>query len=401
MRIEVEECGLRLRDAGCGWVNRKWRRTQVVGLNRGVSLEGSAAFTTSMRGGRFGSGDKGRGNDATAGAQGFQVGPEGGGDKLAEGGSTRAVRGVGGFNKVKGSQKVIARVGEMDGVCPSNVLGGVGGSGGGKLNSGAVLDHAVFGSGIFVPEGPPALVLFREGLVGGGAGQEVTIEVTWRAGGCFSLRKVDLNEGKLGAEGCLESVGDEEESVEGVPDGGEEGSRSRGSGEGWVEFDGCSGGGDGWCCREVRGRGKWGLLEWGSRLGRGRGSSGGWGLVVGVKEVLVVGVATQWPAQLDGKLRDMKVQEPLIRAVLRGTRPEGGGQELKPTSVEFQGGPVGGEQPFDFVGSMREGFGDHERPAAVVAELINLSSAGVAVDLDAARDDIADLVGDESASGVG
>ena len=64
----------------------------------------------------------------------------------------------------------------------------------------------------------------------------------------------------------MESVGDEEESVEGVPDGGEEVSGSGGSGEGWVEFDGCSGGGDGWCCREIRGRGKWGLLEWGSRL---------------------------------------------------------------------------------------------------------------------------------------
>ena len=116
---------------------------------------------------------------------------------------------------------------------------------------------------------------------------------------------------------------------------------------------------------------------------------------------MVVGVATQWPAQLDGKLRDMKVQEPLIRAVLRGTGPEGGGQELKPASVEFQGRPVGGEQPFDFVGSMREGFGDHKGPTAVVAELVNLSSAGVAVDLDAARDDIADLVGDKSAGGVG
>ena len=121
----------------------------------------------------------------------------------------------------------------MDGVRPSNVLGGVGGSGGRKLNAGAVFDHAVFGRGVFMPKGPPTLVLFREGLVGGGAGQEVAVEVACRAGSCFSLQEVDLNKGKLGAEGCLESVGNEEEFVKGVLDGGEEV-----SGAGAVEREG-------------------------------------------------------------------------------------------------------------------------------------------------------------------
>ena len=182
-------------------MNRKWRRAQVVGLNRGVSLEGSAAFTTSIRGGGSGGGDKGRRNDTTAGTQSFQLGPEGGRDKLAEGRGTRAIRGIGGFDKVKGSQKVVARVGEVDGVSPSNVFGGVGGSGRGKLDAGAVFNHAVCGSGVFVPEGPPALVLFREGVVSGGAGQEMAVEVASGAGGCVSLQEVNLNEGKLGAEG--------------------------------------------------------------------------------------------------------------------------------------------------------------------------------------------------------
>ena len=205
------------------WLDgRKWHKTQVVGLNMGVSLEGSAAFTTGTRGGGFGCGDKGGRDDTTTGTQSFQLGPEGGRDKLAEGRGTRAIRGIRGFNKVKGSQKIVARVGEVDGVSPSNVSGGVGGSGRGKLDAGAVFNHAVCGSGVFVPEGPPALVLFREGFVSGGAGQEVAVEVASGAGGCISLQEVHLNEGELGAEGCLESVSNEEEFVGGSLDGGEE-----------------------------------------------------------------------------------------------------------------------------------------------------------------------------------
>ena len=69
--------------------------------------------------------------------------------------------------------------------------------------------------------------------------------------------------------------------------------------------------------------------------------------------------------------------------------------------MEFQGRFVGREQPFDFIGSMGKGVGDHKGPAAVVAELVHLSCAGIAVDLDAAGDDVADLVGDELAGGVG
>ena len=69
--------------------------------------------------------------------------------------------------------------------------------------------------------------------------------------------------------------------------------------------------------------------------------------------------------------------------------------------VEFQGRPVGGEQPFDFIGSMREGFGDHEGAVAVVAELVHLSGAGIAVDFDTARDNVTNLAGDKFAGGVG
>ena len=86
-------------------------------------------------------------------------------------------------------------------VCASNVLGGVGGSDGRKLNSGAVFNHAILGSGVFVPEGLPALVLLGKGFVGRGAGQEVAVEVACRAGSGFSMQEVDLNKGKLGAEG--------------------------------------------------------------------------------------------------------------------------------------------------------------------------------------------------------
>ena len=97
----------------------------------------------------------------------------------------------------------------------------------------------------------------------------------------------------------------------------------------------------------------------------------------------------------------MKVKEPLVGPILRSTGPQGGGQKLKPMSVEFQGRPVGGEQPFAFIGSVREGFDDHKGPAAVVAELVHLSGAGIAVDLDAARDNVANLAGDKFAGGVG
>ena len=124
----------------------------------------------------------------------------------------------------------------------------------------------------------------------------------------------------------MESVGDEEEFVGGGLDGGEEISGCRGGGEGGVKFNGCGGGGDGRWLREGRRRRKWGLLEWGSGLGRRGGSGRGWGLVVEVEEVLVVRVAAQGTAQLDGELGDMEVKEALVRAVLRGTGPEGGGQ---------------------------------------------------------------------------
>ena len=162
------------------------------------------------------------------------MGPEGGGDELAEGGGTRAIRGGRGVDKVKWSQEIVARVREVDGVGPGNVFGGVRGGGGRELNTGAVLDDIVGGDGVFVPKGPPALVLFREGLVGTGRGKEVAVKVAGREVGSGGLRQIHLDKGKLGTKGCLESVGNEEQFVFGVVDGGEEVCWGRCFGEGGI-----------------------------------------------------------------------------------------------------------------------------------------------------------------------
>ena len=212
--MKFAECGMR--DTQSGWRHRLWGSTGML------ELEGSAAFTTSTGGGGFGSGCKGRGNDAAARAQGFELRPQGGRNKLAEGGCAGAIGCVCGVNKVKWSKEVVARVSQVDGVRPGNVLGGIRGGGGRELDAGAIFNDAIRGGSVFVPQRPPAAVLFREGFVSRGAGEEVAVEVARGKAGSFGLREVHLDQSKFGSEGSLEAVGNEEEFVSGVGDGGEE-----------------------------------------------------------------------------------------------------------------------------------------------------------------------------------
>ena len=217
MRNEVlrfAECGMR--EAQSGWSHRLWGSTGML------ELEGSAAFTTGLGGGGFGSGNEGRGDNATARTQSLQLGPQRGRDELAEGGSAGAIRCISWVDEIKWPKEVVAGVGQVDGVGPGNVFGRVRGGGGWELNSGAIFNDAVGGHSVFVPQRPPAAMLFREGSVSSREGEEVAVEVArGKVGGC-SLREVDLDKGELGAEGGLEAVGDEEEFVGGVGDGGEE-----------------------------------------------------------------------------------------------------------------------------------------------------------------------------------
>ena len=134
---------------------------------------------------------------------------------------------------------------------------------------------------------------------------------------------------------------------------------------------------------------------------RGGGSGGGWGLISGVEEVVVVGITTQGTAQCNWKFRHMHVEEPLIRAIQGGAGPEGGRHEGEPSAMEFQGGSVGEVQPLDFVGGVGEGFRNDKGSAAIEAQLANPFNAGIALYLDFGRDNVTHFVGDQIAGGVG
>ena len=230
-----------MEDGSC----REWLGVQDVGHNWASSLEGSATLTTGMGRGGFGGGGEGRRDDAATGTHSFQGGPKGWGNKLAKGGGAGTIGCLRGLNKIKGSKEVISRVGEVDGVGPGNVLGGIRGGGGWELDAGAVLYHIVGGGGVLVPQRPPTPVLFREGSVSSGEGEEVAVEVASGKVGSLGLREVYLDESKLGAEGSLKAVGNEEELVGGGGDGGEDVGGRRGVGEGIIKFEG-RGGEVGW-----------------------------------------------------------------------------------------------------------------------------------------------------------
>ena len=133
----------------------------------------------------------------------------------------------------------------------------------------------------------------------------------------------------------------------------------------------------------------------------GSGGSKGWGLISGVKEVVVVRITTQGTAQLNREFRNMHVKESLIRAIQWCARPKGWRHEGEPPAMELQGGTVGRVQPFDFVVGVWEGLCDNKGSAAVKAQFANSFGAGIALDLDLSRDNVTNFEGNQVAGGVG
>ena len=81
-------------------------------------------------------------------------------DKLTVGWCPRTICGFGGFGEVKWAAEEAVGVGKTDGVGPGDVSGGIGCDGRMEFDAFLVFDDAILGSAVFVPEGPPATVLF-------------------------------------------------------------------------------------------------------------------------------------------------------------------------------------------------------------------------------------------------
>ena len=231
---------------------------------------------------------------------------------MAEGRRTGSVRGGGRVDKVEGPVEEVGGGLEGDVVGPSNVLGGERDRVGFELDALEVFDDTVGGRAITVPERPPAAILFGEGRVGQGRGEEVAVigAIGRRVGG--KVVGVDLNKGVLGSKDVLEAVGDEEESVGGSQDGSVKAvGVGVGSDEGRVEG-----------CRTSRswGRDDRSILQRRRRDGRGVGRRS----VGGIEEVVIVGVAAEGPTESDGQFGDMQIEEALIGAVRRFAGPERG-----------------------------------------------------------------------------
>lgn len=159
-------------------------------------------------------------DDATLEALRFERSPEGKWDVLAEGWCARFIEGFRWFGEVERSMQKKGWVVEWDVVSPSNVFGCVGGDSWLEFNAVKVFDDAIGGSPIAMPDWPPASMLFRKCVVGGGEGEEVAIVCGWRSDGERGLTQVDLDEGKEWTKACLKAVSDEEETVRGSEDGG-------------------------------------------------------------------------------------------------------------------------------------------------------------------------------------
>ena len=118
------------------------------------------------------------GNDATSGTLIAEEFPKISGDELAERWGARAVRGGGGGDEVERPLEEKIWVGQLDGVCPSDVLGRSGCCGWWKLDTFVVGDNAVSVGGVAMPEWPPASMVFWQGAVGAGRSEEVAIITT-------------------------------------------------------------------------------------------------------------------------------------------------------------------------------------------------------------------------------
>ena len=138
------------------------------------------------------------------------------------------------------------------------------------------------------------------------------------------LRKVHLDEGVDRAKSALESVSDEEEAVGASKDGLAEGVGRRWEIKRRIRFG--SGGNVGVSGRRGRSVGGWrsGSREVLQGGGGKKGLRGGRraGLMTGVKECVIVGVAAEGPTDRDGKLGNVKVEEALVGPVRWSTGPK-------------------------------------------------------------------------------
>ena len=101
--------------------------------------------------------------------------PSGEGKALTEGGCAGAIGGVMGGDEVKRSLEEEGGVSEGNGVGPSDAFGGVGGGGWLEFNSFVVVNNAVASGGVSVPEWPPSTMVFWEGAISGGGGEEMAV----------------------------------------------------------------------------------------------------------------------------------------------------------------------------------------------------------------------------------
>ena len=128
------------------------------------------------------------------------MGPEVGGDELAVSGCAGEVGSGGWFDEIEGPKKEECRVGKVDGVCPCDELRSVGNAGWRKFGALAIFDDAIGGGGVAVPERPPALILFGQGVVCRWWSEKMAVIVASWCFGSGRLRQVDLDKREFGPQ---------------------------------------------------------------------------------------------------------------------------------------------------------------------------------------------------------